>query len=704
MTTWTCFLMGGAATLALLAATPAFAQEAPPAAPAQSGPSADDPQPPGDKDRDTVVVYGRATEQIGTAQSASEGIVGYADFETRPLSRPGELVEVIPGMVAAQHSGGGKANQYFLRGFNLDHGTDFAGSIDGVPLNLRAHPHMNGYLDINFMIPELIEKVQFYKGTGYAQNGDFSAAGAADFTTYSSTPDNYIQADISDDKDYRALIVGSTGVGEDGSLLYGLEYEFGDGPFDRPEDLRKWSGMLKYTQPLNAFGGDAKFHAELIGYDNDWYATDQMPQRAIDSGLIDRFGTLDPDLGGNTSRYIASAGLDWDNASLMVYGEKYKLSLYNNPTFYLDQVNGDEFVQIADRSALGARGQIRNDFQVAGFKIDTRLGADIRTDFIDRAALLRTIDRVPFESIRDDSGDVTLADIWGDATVHWTDQFRTTFGARVDHIMYDFDALQPANSGDGSDTQWSPKFSAAYTINDDLEAYGSYGYAFHTNDARGAVTTVDPVTGDPVDPVDVFVQSKGGEVGMRWEPSSDFNVSASLFQLELDSELIFVGDAGTSEPSNPTKRSGIEVATFWKPIDGLAVDLSGAWSHSRFQDAPAGEDRIPNAVEFVGSAGVTYTTDDGWEASLRARYIGEAPLIEDNSVRGPSTFTVNAGVSKDFGPFYVGLDILNLTGSDDNEIQYYYESQLLGEPAPVEDLMIHPVHPRSFRLVLRAKY
>ena len=700
MTTWTRILMGGASALVLASMAPAFAQ-APAAEPVQAAPSADEPQSaPADQSRDTVVIFGRATELAGEAQSASEGIVGYADFETRPLLRPGELVEVIPGMVAAQHSGGGKANQYFLRGFNLDHGTDFAGSIDGVPLNLRAHPHMNGYLDINFMIPEVIEKVQFYKGTSYAQNGDFSAAGAADFTTYTKTPNNYVEVDASDDADYRALVVGSTDVGE-GTLLYSGLYEFGDGPFDRPEDLKKYSGILKYTTDW----GNAKFHAELIGYDNTWFATDQMPLRAVQSGLISRFGTLDDDLGGQSSRYIASAGLDWDDASLLVYGEKYKLHLYNDPTFFLnDPVNGDEFVQVADRSSLGARGQIRHTFDVGGLKTDTRLGADVRTDFIDEAGLFLTVDRVPYQTIRDDNGTLTLADIWGDATVHWTDKLRTTLGARVDHMIYDFTAIQPENSGDGSDTKWSPKASIAYAFNDDFETYASYGYAFHSNDARGAVLTQDPVTGDPVTPSPVFVESRGGEVGFRWEPSSAFNFSASVFELQLDSELIFVGDAGTSEPSAPTKRSGVEVASFWRPYDWLAFDGSAAWSHSRFEDAPSGEDRIPNAVEFVGSFGATVTTDNGWEASLRARYIGEAPLIEDNSVRGPATFTVNAGVSKDFGPFYVGLDILNLLDSDDNEIQYFYESQLQGEPAPVEDLHIHPVHPRSFRLVLRAKY
>ncbi|HEV7689209.1 MAG TPA: TonB-dependent receptor [Hyphomonadaceae bacterium] len=709
MTTWTRILMGGVSALVMASIAPAFAQEAPQPPPqvVQTGPRADDPQEgPQATNQATqragekVVVFGRSEQQIGEAISASEGIVGYADFETRPLLRPGELVEVIPGMVAAQHSGGGKANQYFLRGFNLDHGTDFAGSIDGVPLNFRAHPHMNGYLDINFVIPEVIEKVQFYKGTSYAQNGDFSAAGAIDFKTWDKMESRYVEADASDDGDYRALTYGSYDVG-DGSLMYAGEYEFGDGPFDRPEDLKKYSAMVKYTQDL----GNAKFHVSLMGYDNTWFATDQMPQRAVQSGLISRFGTLDDDLGGDTSRYILSSGLDWDKASLLVYGETYTLHLYNDPTFFLnDPVNGDEFVQVADRAALGARGQIKETYDLGGFKVDTRLGSDIHYDSIDRSALQNTVDRVPISTIRDDKGEVTLADVWGDATVHWTDRFRTTLGARVDQIWLDFEAIQAANSGDASDTQFSPKFSAAYTITDHLEAYASYGKAFHSNDPRGAVLNEDPVTGDPVTPSPVFVESEGAEAGFRYEPSQDFNFSASIFQLELDSELIFVGDAGTSEPSDPTKRSGVEVAAFWQPMDWLTFDGSVAFSKSRFRDVPAGQDRIPNAVESVGSAGATFIWGDGWEASLRARYIGEAPLIEDNSVRGPSTFSMNAGISKDFGPFYVGLDVLNLTDSKDNEIQYFYESQLQGEPAPVEDMHFHPLHPRSFRLVLKAKY
>jgi hypothetical protein len=697
-------LMG--VSLAVLAmATPALAQQADTVIPAaeaqvsgpQQGPAADDPQ----QQKDTVYVFGRATELIGTAQAASEGIVGEADFETRPLLRPGELAEVIPGMVAAQHSGGGKANQYYLRGFNLDHGTDFAGSIDGVPLNFRAHPHMNGYLDLNFLIPEVVETVKFYKGVGYAANGDFSAAAAADFITHDEAHENFIEADIMDRNEYRALLMGSRKVGETGSVLGALLYEGGDGAFDNPARQKKWSGILKYIGDW----GNAKFHAELIGYDQDWHATDQMPQRAVESGLIGRFGTLDPDLGGYTSRYIASAGLDWGNdLGVLVYGESYTFRLFNNPTFFVDPVNGDQFMQFTDRTALGARGHYGSTADLGAFKVDWRVGGDIHADFIDKAGLVRTKARVPFEFIRDDSGNVTLADVWAEATVHWTDKFRTTFGVREDAIWLDFDAIQPENSGSTDDTKFSPKFSAAYTITDALEAYASYGHSFHTNDPRGALLHTDPNTGDPVDPSPVFVESRGGEVGLRYQPNSTFNVAVSAFELDLDSELIFVGDAGTSEPSDPTQRYGVEVNTFWRPTDWLAFDASGAWSHARFQDVPKDESRIPNALEFVGSAGITLTLDDGWEASARVRYLGESALIEDNSVRGDPSFLMNLGVSKDFGPFYIGLDVLNVTNSKDNEIEYYYESRLANETAPVADRMIHPLEPRTFRLVLRAKY
>jgi outer membrane cobalamin receptor len=688
-------LAASASLLALTAMAPALAQE-PPVPPATaSGPSADDPQ---DQSRDVVVVFGRAEEQIGVAQSASEGVVGYADLSTRPISRAAELVEVIPGMIATEHSSGGKANQYFLRGFNLDHGTDFAGFVDGVPINQRSHPHMSGYLDLNFLMADLVQRVEFKKGVQYAENGDYSSAGSASFVLYDSLPNNYVQLKLDPDE-YALSAAGSWNIG-DGTLLVAATHEGGDGPFDLPADLDKNVVYVKYSQPL----GDAKLRLGFIGYQNEWTASDQIPLRAVQAGDISRFGAIDPTNGGVSKRYIASAGLDWDGASLLGYVQKSELNLFHNFTYFTAPVLGDQVEQVEDRLAAGLRARMSRDFDLLGMKATSRIGADTHFDWLDETGLYRTTARVRTSAVASDKVDVMSADVWGDLTLHWTDRLRTTFGLRADYIDGEVEGLVPANAGSDSGVQWSPKLNIAYTLTDDLEIYAGYGLGFHTNNIVGVVQTQDPVTGDPVDPATLFAESKGGEVGLRWEPNDTFNLSAAVFALDFDSELIYLGDSGVSEPSDPTRRRGLEVAAFWNPVDWLAFDASYAYSHSRFKDAPSGLDRVPNTVEGVAAAGVTWLPGDGWEGSLRVRYLGPGPLIEDNSVRAPSTTLVNAGISKTFGQFEVGLDILNLFDAEDYDMVYFYESQLPGEAAPVEDIHFHPVHPQTAVLSLKATY
>ncbi len=662
---------------------------------AASGPAADDPQ---DQSRDTVVIFGRAEEQIGVAQSASEGVVGYADLSTRPISRAAELVEVIPGMIATEHSSGGKANQYFLRGFNLDHGTDFAGFVDGVPINQRSHPHMSGYLDLNFLMADLVERVEFRKGVQYAENGDYSSAGSASFVLYDSLPNNYVQLKLDPDE-YAISAAGSWNIG-DGTLLVAATHEGGDGPFDLAADLDKNVVYVKYSQPF----GDAKLRLGFIGYQNEWTASDQIPLRAVEAGDISRFGAIDPTNGGISKRYIASAGIEWDNASVLGYVQKSELNLFHNFTYFIDPVLGDQVEQVEDRLAAGLRARISQDFELFGMKATGRIGADTHFDWLDETGLYRTTARVRTSAIASDKVDVMSADVWGDLTLHWTDRLRTTFGLRADYIDGEVEGLVPANAGSDSGVQWSPKINVAYTITDDLEVYAGYGLGFHTNNIVGVVQTEDPVTGDPVDPATLFAESKGGEIGLRWEPNDTFNLSAAVFALDFDSELIYLGDSGISEPSDPTRRRGIEVAAFWNPVDWLAFDASYAYSHSRFKDAPSNLDRVPNTVEGVAAAGVTWLPGDGWEGSVRVRYLGPGPLIEDNSVRAPSTTLVNAGISKDFGNFEVGLDVLNLLDAEDYDMVYFYESQLQGEAAPVEDIHFHPVHPQTFVLSLKATY
>jgi hypothetical protein len=696
MTSWTRMLTCGASALSLMALSPAlaptFAQET--QAVAVAGPAED--QPPAGSD--TVTIYGRAMEQIGEAQSASEGVVGYADLSTRPISRAAELVEVIPGMIATEHSSGGKANQYFLRGFNLDHGTDFGGFIDGVPINQRSHPHMSGYLDLNLLMADLVERVEFKKGVQYAENGDYTSAGSASFVLYDKLPDNYVSARIDPDE-YRVSAAGSWDIG-DGTLLVAASHDGGDGAFDLPAELNKNIVYVKYSQPL----GDARLRLGLIGYTNDWTASDQIPLRAVEDGTISRYGFIDPTNGGESRRYIASAALEWDDASLLGYVQKSELNLFHNFTYFIDPVLGDQVEQVEDRTAAGARGKIEREFNLFGVKAEGRVGADAHFDWLDESSLYKTTARVRTSPISQNAVDVMSADVWGDVTLHWTDRFRTTFGLRADYIDGSVETPVAANAGSDSGVQWSPKVNIAYTLTDELEVYAGAGFGFHSNNIIGVVQTIDPVALTPVDSPALFSESRGGEVGLRWEPDSTFNLSAAVFALDFDSELIYVGDAGISEPSDPTQRRGAEVAAFWNPVDWLAFDASYAYSHSRFKDAPANFDRVPNTVEGVAAAGVTWLPGDGWEGSLRVRYLGPGPLIEDNSVRAPSTTLVNAGISKDFGTFEIGLDILNLLDANDFDMIYFYESQLQGEPVPVEDIHFHPVHPQTVVLNLKAKF
>ncbi|HEY7800832.1 MAG TPA: TonB-dependent receptor, partial [Hyphomonadaceae bacterium] len=442
----------------------------------------------------------------------------------------------------------------------------------------------------------------------------------------------------------------------------------------------------------------------FIGYENEWVATDQIPLRAVEDGTISRFGFIDPTNGGETSRYIGYAGVEWNDTSVLGYVQKSDLNLFHNFTYFLDPVLGDQVEQAEDRTSAGARARMLRDFSMLGVQTTGRIGADIHFDWLDKTSLFRTTERVRTSAIADDKVDVMSADIWGDLTFHWTDRFRTTFGLRADYIDGEVDGLVAANAGSDSGVQWSPKINIAYQVTDNFEVYAGGGYGFHSNNIVGVVQTQDPVTGDPVDPATLFAESRGGEIGARWEPNDTFNLSGAVFALDFDSELIYVGDAGISEPSDPTRRYGVELAAFWNPVDWLAFDASYAYSHTRFKDAPSNLDRVPNTIEGVAAAGVTWLPGDGWEGSVRVRYLGPGPLIEDNSVRAPSTTLVNAGISKDFGNFEIGLDVLNLLDSEDYDMVYFYESQLLTEAAPVEDIHFHPVHPQTVVLNLKAKY
>ena len=647
-----------------------------------------------------LVVWGRSLQLLGSADSASQGVVGYADFSTRPLARVGELVEVVPGMIATQHSGPGKANQYFLRGFNLDHGSDFSTFFEGMPVNFRTHAHAQGYMDLNFIIPEIIERVDFKKGPYSANTGDFSLAGTSSMKTYDTLERGFVEVTAGSGDEIRVVAANSFST-EQGSLLYALEHQQTNGMFVLDQDVRKYNGLLKYTGEIDGIPSQLT----LTAYDSEWISTNQVPQRAVASGQIDRFGFIDPDLGGQSHRYSLSGRFELGEWDLTAYASAYYMSLINNPTYVLnDPINGDEFEQEDERLLFGGSLLRKGAFDFLGLQAASLVGAEARYDDVQELNLFNTRSRVRYDSVREDDAQELSLSAYAESEFMVSEKLRLTTGLRVDYIRFDVEALRPQNSGSDNDALLQPKFGLAYRLADSLEFYANYGHGFHSNDVRAAVNRIDPITGEDTEAQDILVEGRGGEIGFRYDNLRGFNVTLTAFELATDSELVFVGDAGTTEPSDPTRRSGVELNAFYSINDRLVIDFSAARASGHFRGLPNGENSITDAHENVAAAGLSYVGTQGITASLRLRYFGDAALTEDESLMKEDSTLVNAGVSYAFGAWEMGIDALNLFDAEDDDIAYFFESRLPGELEAVEDIHFHPSNPRIIRAMLRYSF
>ncbi len=647
-----------------------------------------------------VVVWGRSLQLLGSADSSSQGVVGYADFSTRPLARVGELVEVVPGMIATQHSGPGKANQYFLRGFNLDHGSDFSTFFDGMPVNFRTHAHAQGYMDLNFIIPEVIERIDFKKGPYFANTGDFSLAGTSSMKTYDSLERGFVEVTAGSGDEIRLVAADSVNT-ELGSLLYALEHQQTNGMFVLDQDVRKYNGLLKYTGEIAGIPSQLT----ITAYDSEWISTNQVPQRAVTSGQIDRFGFIDPDLGGQSHRYSLSGRFELGEWDLTAYASAYYMSLINNPTYSLnDPINGDEFEQEDERVLFGGSIVRQSRFEIMGLKAAGLFGTEVRVDDVQELNLFNTRSRLRYGSVREDSARELSLSTYAESEFALSENLRLTTGLRADYIRFDVEALRAENSGTESDALLQPKFGLAYRLSDSLELYANYGHGFHSNDVRAAVNRIDPVTGEDTEAQDILVEGRGGEIGFRYDNLKGFNISLTAFELATDSELVFVGDAGTTEPSDPTRRSGVELNAFYSISERLVIDLSAARARGHFRGLPDGANSITDAHENVAAAGLTYVGTQGVTASLRVRYFGDAALTADESVMKENSTLMNAGVSYSAGAWEMGIDVLNLLDAEDDDIAYFFESRLPGEVEAMEDIHFHPSNPRVIRAMLRYSF
>ncbi len=646
---------------------------------------------------ESLTVDGRAADLLGLTGSASQGVVGQPEFKYRPLSRVGELVEVIPGALATQHSGSGKANQYFLRGFNLDHGTDFAAMVDGVPMNMPSHAHGQGYLDLNSVIPELVDKVEFGKGPYYTDVGDFSSAGYARMHTFHKLDQGFVKFTGGEFGYYRTVMADSHKIGP-GELLYAGEAHFYDGVWQQPENLEKFNGMLRYTLDEKDWGMSVNGKA----YHSIWNATNQIPRRAVDAGDPDLYGTMDASDGGDSNRY-SLAGNAWSRGGnykndFNLYAVYSDLDLFSNFSGYIDP-RGDQILQTERRVTVGGSGEQTWMHHWFGFDVDNTIGVQIRHDEVMGLGLRHTQTRETLDVVREDDISETSVGLYVKNETHWLEKFRTIAGLRSDFFNFDVDSRSlPVNSGKQSAALLSPKLSFILGPWADTEFFLNLGYGYHSNDARGTTIRIDPASGDKAYSVDPLVSSKGGEVGIRSQYVEGWNTTLALWWLQLDSELVFVGDAGSTEPSGKSERYGVEWSNYYKPTDWLTLDADLAFTKARYTGVDSDADHIPNSVGRVISAGAVVNLPYDLFATIRLRHFGDIPLNESASFSGGGTTLVNLGTGYQHDAFKLELDVFNLLNAKTNDIAYAYESRLKTEAAPIDGLLIHPVEPRMVRV------
>jgi TonB dependent receptor/TonB-dependent Receptor Plug Domain len=680
----------------------------------------------GDSSLETVTVTATGVSNMA---AASAGDVSQEQLASQPLLRPGAVLENVPGLIVTQHSGEGKANQYFLRAFNLDHGTDLATEIDDMPVNMPTHAHGQGYTDLNFLIPEFVGDLHFKKGPYYADEGDFATAGAVRMDLANATPDAATLG-YGQDGYRRGLLMGSIGVGA-GTLLGAGEIYHNDGPFDHSDDYQKLNGVVRYS-----YGSSSDYSTiTAMAYSGRWNATDQVPERAIERGVIDRFGSLNPTDGGNSSRSSLSFNrikrTDTDQVQFSAYLIRYQLDLWSTFTYYLqDPRYGDQMLQHDDRVVYGFEGSKTWFASIADLPMSNVLGIQARVDDIRDVGIDSTFER-QFLSTRQDARVLEAnGAVYFENTTQWLPQLRTVVGLREDWFGFDVrDKMLNANgscniesdplgcnTGDVHASIFSPKLGIV------LGPWGTTTYfitladGYHSNDARGVTRSGENPNAQPVTPL---TRATSAEIGVSADPFAAWHTTLDVFLLKLKSELVFDGDAGVTSPSGATTRGGVEWGNTFRINPWVHADLNAAFSRARFdQNTPADDlgcglaspsypctqtiaitgRYIPNSPTNVIDAGLTAQHPSGWFGSLRMRHFGESPLVEDNSARSPAytTFDLQLGYQQR-GKWLFALDAFNVFNAHWNDIEYYYVSRLQNEPAPRPDFVFHPGVPRTFR-------
>jgi hypothetical protein len=678
---------------------------------------------------DTITVVATG---VSNAIAASAGDISQMQMAGRPLLRPAAILENIPGLIVTQHSGEGKANQYFLRAFNLDHGTDLALEVDDMPVNMPTHAHGQGYSDFNFVIPELAADLHYKKGPYYADEGDFATAGTARVGLVNEV-NTGAALGFGEDGYRRELLMGSIPLAG-GTLIGAGEIYHNDGPFEVPDGYNRLNGVLRY------YWGDRQDYTTLTAmtYSGKWNSTDQIPQRAIDSRVIDRFGSLNPTDGGVSSRSSLSFNRvkrdDQEQLQVSAYVIRYKLDLWSTFTYYLkDPVNGDQMLQHDDRVVYGLKASQTWFVDLSGFPMTNVIGVQARVDDIRDVGIFPTFERQVIGTTQNAGVLESNGALYAENSIQWLPHLHSTVGLRED--QFDFDVTDKMRSGDGtcnlgSDplgcvtgdkraSIFSPKLGIVLGPWAETTYFLNVGDGYHSNDARGVTRSGQNPGQLPVTPL---TRATSAEIGVATQIVPNLESRLDVFQLKLKSELVFDGDAGVTTPSGATTRRGVEWSNTYRFNSRLAADLNAAFTRARFDSNAPADDLgcgdasplhpctetvaiagryVPNSPTNVIDAGLTAQRESGWFGSLRARHFGESPLVEDNSAKSPAYTTVDAQIGFRNGRWTGALDIFNIANVKWNDIEYYYVSRLKNEPAPLPGYVVHPGVPRTLRAHLQ---
>lgn len=622
----------------------------------------------------------------------SESLSG-VDKLLRPVNSAQDLLQLVPGLIIAQHAGGGKAEQIFLRGFDSDHGTDFNISVDGMPVNMVSHAHGQGYADFHFVIPETVDRLKVFKGPYTTRFGDFATSGTGEFFTKNSIERNEVKAELGMFDTYRMLgmftLLDKQHLfsKEKENAYFAAEYVFTNSYFDQKQKFKRYNLFAKYSGLLNAKN---YYTFSASTFFANWDASGQVPQRAVDAGMINRFGSVDPSEGGQTSRTNINSILTTttkNNAIIknQIYYVNYYFNLYSNFTFYLnDPVRGDGINQTDQRNIFGYNGTYQQDFFLSDKTLHSTFGIGTRNDFTN-ISLKHTAQRIVLDTIVSGKVYQQNTNSFLDFTLDINKHFSINTGTRLDYFQFNFkDDKVDSLSGTKSIARASPKLNFYYAVNDKLQFFIKSGIGFHSNDARSVVINHTNNS---------LPKAYGGEIGSEFKLGKRMLVNAALWDLYLESELIYVGDEATVETNNPTHRIGIDLSIRYQITNKLFADVDLNYNHGRLVGVPEGENFIPLAPRLTSIGGLTYKQVSGINASLRYRFIDSRPANETNSVTAKGSFLLDAVLAYKLSKFEFGLSAENLLNTVWNQAQFDTESRLFNEPNPVSELHYTPGTP-----------